>query len=151
MVHVVKDTVADQSKYSSDIEQCLDNCKEKFNQILFGVLNEGNQDAHKVEASIFKQLMKLGFMLMQLYFSSKNEGNYGKTIETAQGIAKKGRTSVRSYFSIFGKMKVTRYLYHIGDESDSLSLPYRRCKFCAFRYCIKSAGTLLLIFSVRIR
>ena len=66
MVHVVKDTVADQKKYSSDIEQCLDNCKEKFNQILFGVLNEGNQDAHEMEASIFKQLMKLGFMLMQL-------------------------------------------------------------------------------------
>jgi len=41
---------------------------------------EGNQDAHKMEASIFKQLMKLGFMLMQLYFSIKNEGNYGKTI-----------------------------------------------------------------------
>jgi len=35
--------------------------KEKFNQILFGVLNERNQDAYKVEASIFKQLMKLGF------------------------------------------------------------------------------------------
>ena len=107
MVHVIKGTVAAQRKHSSDIEQCLDSCKEKFNQILFGVLNEGNQDAHKVEASIFKQLMKLGFMLMQLFFASHNKGNYGKTIETARGIAKRGRTSVKSYFSIFGKMKVT--------------------------------------------
>jgi len=87
MVHVVKNTVADQRKYSSDIEQCLDNCKEKFNQILFGVLNE------------------------------------------CKGI-----------FFNFWK-----------DESDPLSLPYRRCKFCAFRYCIEFASTLLLIFSVRIR
>ena len=30
MVHVVKGTVAAQRKYSSDIEQCLDNCKEKL-------------------------------------------------------------------------------------------------------------------------
>ena len=107
--------VADQRKYSSDIEQCLDDCKEKFNQILFGVLNEENKDAHEMEASIFKQLMKLGFILMQLFFNSQNKGNYGTTIETARGVAKRGRTSVRAYFSIFGKMKVTRYLYHIGD------------------------------------
>jgi hypothetical protein len=88
---------------------CLDGCKEKFNQILSGVLNGGNQDAHKMEASIFNQLIKLGFILMQLYFASQNKGNYGKTIETAQGIAKRGRTSEKSYFSIFGKMKVTLY------------------------------------------
>ncbi|MCD4778522.1 MAG: hypothetical protein K8R12_06070, partial [Desulfobacterales bacterium] len=58
---------------------CLDGCKEKFNQILSGVLNGGNQDAHKMEASIFNQLIKLGFILMQLYFASRNKGNYGKT------------------------------------------------------------------------
>jgi len=130
MVHVVKGTVAAQRKHSYDIEQCLDSCKEKFNQILSGVLNEGNQDAHKMEASIYNQLMKLGFILMQLFFSIHNKGNYGKRIETAQGIVKRGRTSVRSYFSIFGKMKVTRYIYHIGDVSFApldivLNLPVR--------------------------
>lgn len=56
MVHVIKGTVAAQRKHSSDIEQCLDGCKEKFNQILSGVLDGGNQDAHEMEASIFKQL-----------------------------------------------------------------------------------------------
>jgi hypothetical protein len=61
MAHLSKDIAAAQGKHSSDIEKCLDGCKEKFNQILFGVLNEGNQDAHKMEASIFKQLIKLGF------------------------------------------------------------------------------------------
>ena len=78
MAHVSKNTETASEKYASDIEKCLDGCKEKFNQIVFGVLNGGNQDAHEMEASIFKQLMKLGFMLMQLYFSSKKEGNYGK-------------------------------------------------------------------------
>ena len=46
MAHVSKKTVTAPEKYSSDIEQYLDGCKKKFNQILFGVLNEGNQDAH---------------------------------------------------------------------------------------------------------
>ncbi len=57
MAHVIKNTVAAQKKHSSDIEQCLDSCKEKFNQILLDILNEGNQDAHKMEALIFKQLI----------------------------------------------------------------------------------------------
>jgi len=117
MAHVSKNTVTASGEYSSDIEKCLDGCKEKFSQILFGVLNEGKQDAHKMEASIFNQLIKLGFILMQLYFASQNKGNYGKTLKTAQGIAKRGRISKKAYFSIFGKMKVTRYLYHIGNVS----------------------------------
>ncbi|MBW2741613.1 MAG: ISKra4 family transposase [Deltaproteobacteria bacterium] len=145
MAHVIKGTVAAQKKHSSDIEQCLDSCKEKFNQILFGVINAGNQDAHKMEASIFKQLMKLGFILMQLFFASQNKGNYGKTIEIAKGIAKRGRTSVRSYFSIFGKMKVTRYLYHIEDVSFApldilLNLPVR-----CYSYFLSEFANLLNI------
>jgi len=145
MVHVVKATVAAQKKHSFDIEQCLDSCKEKFNQILFGVLNEGNQDAHKMEASIYKQLMKLGFMLMQLFFSIHNKGNYGKNIETARGIAKRGRISVKSYYSIFGKMKVARYLYHIKDVSFApldivLNLPVR-----CYSYVLSEFANLLNI------
>ena len=145
MVHIIKGTVAAQKEYSSDIEKCLDGCKEKFNQILVGVLNEGKQDAHKMEASIFNQLIKLGFLLMQLFFASQNKGNYGKMIETAQGIAKRGRTSEKSYFSIFGKMKVTRYFYHIGDVSFApldivLNLPVR-----CYSYFLSEFANLLNI------
>ena len=117
MAHIINNTATASDKHSSDIQKCLNDCTEQFTQILSSVLNGGNQDAHKMEASIFKQLIKLGFILMQLFFASHNEGNYGKKVETAQGIAKRGRTSLRSYFSIFGKMKVKRYLYHIDDES----------------------------------
>ncbi len=145
MAHIIKNTVAAQKKHSSDIEQCLDICKEKFNQILLDILNEGNQDAHKMEASIFKQLMKLGFILMQLYFASHNKGNYGKTIETAQGIAKRGRTGKKSYFSIFGKMNVTRHLYHIENVSFApldiaLNLPVR-----CYSYFLSEFANLLNI------
>jgi len=82
---------------------------------------------------------------MQLYFASQNKGNYGKTIETAQGIARRGRTSEKSYFSIFGKMKVTRYLYHIGDVSFApldivLNLPVR-----CYSYFLSEFANLLNI------
>jgi len=60
MVHVVKGTVAAQRKHSSDIEQCLDSCKEKFNQILSGVLNEGNQDAHKYGSIYLQTIDEIG-------------------------------------------------------------------------------------------
>ena len=145
MAHVSKNTVTAQGEHSPNIEKCLDGCKEKCNQILSGILKGGNQDAHEMEASIFKQLMKLGFLLMQLYFANQNKGNYGETIETAQGIAKRGRTSKKSYFSIFGKMKVTRYLYHIGNVSFApldivLNLPVR-----CYSYFLSEFGNLLNI------
>jgi hypothetical protein len=145
MAHIINNTATASGKQPSDIEKCLDDCKEKFTQILSGVLNGGNQEAHKMEASIFKQLIKLGFVLMQLFFASQNEGNYGKKIETAQGIAKRGRTSIISYFSIFGKMKVSRYLYHIGDVSFApldivLNLPIR-----CYSYFLSEFAVLLNI------
>ena len=43
MAHVSKNTLTAPGKYSSNIEKYLDGCKEKFNQILSGVLNGGNQ------------------------------------------------------------------------------------------------------------
>lgn len=115
---------------NTSIEAILSDCKEKFNQILSDILMERNQDAHEVEASIFKKLIQLGFLLMQLYFSNQNNGDYGETIDTAKGVAKRGRIIIKSYFSIFGKMDVTRYLYHIGNESFApldilLNLPVR--------------------------
>ena len=51
-------------------------------------------------------------------------------MKTTKGIAKRGRLSEKSYFSIFGKLKVKRYLYHLAEESFApldmvLNLPVR--------------------------
>lgn len=101
----------------ADVEKAMDACKNKFNQMLSGVLEKNNQEAHQVESSIFRQLLELGFLLLNLFFVNQNQGDYGKTIKTDQGVAKRGRTSVRTYFSIFGKIEVMRYIYHIGNDS----------------------------------
>jgi len=119
-----------QEQRPSDIEKCICGCEEKFNQILSEILNGNNQEAHKVEASIFKQLLELGLLFLKLFFANQNQGNYGNTIKTSKGIAKRGRVGEKSYFSIFGKLKVSRYLYHIGDQSFApldimLNLPIR--------------------------
>ena len=74
--------------------------------------------------------MKLGLLLLKVFFFNHKSGDYGPTIQTAKGTARRGRTSEKSYYSIFGKLKVMRYLYHIGEESFSpldivLNLPIR--------------------------
>jgi len=126
-----------------NIEKYITACKEKLNQIFSEILTEKNQEAHKIEASILEQLMELGLLLLQMYFVNHNEGDYGETIETAKGTAKRGRRSKKSYFSIFGKLNVSRYLYYIQDESFApldiaLNLP-RRC----YSYFLSEFGNLL--------
>ena len=121
---------AHEGKISSHVEPLLKSCREKFEQILSDVLQGEDQEAHRVEISIFQRLMELGLLLPEVFFSNRNSGDYGPTIQTAKGTAERGRTSDKSYFSIFGKLKVERYLYHIGEESFSpldivLNLPIR--------------------------
>jgi hypothetical protein len=114
----------------SRIEESIESCREQFDQLLSDVLNRQHQQAHLVEASIFKQLMKLGLLLLNLFFVNHHQGDYGETLHTAHGLAERGRPSERSYFSIFGKLKVPRYLYAVGSRSFApldqfLNLPAR--------------------------
>jgi hypothetical protein len=99
------------------LEACIDACREHFNHILSNVISSQHQEAHQVEAFLFKQLMKLGFLLLTVFFVSHHDGDYGETMETDRGLATRGRPSERSYFSIFGKLKVWRYLYVVDTTS----------------------------------
>ena len=114
----------------SDVESVLSACREQFAQLLSDVLRARDQEVHQVEALIFKRVMELGLLLLRLFFTHQNLGDYGPTIQTAKGTAQRGRTSEKSYYSIFGKLKVKRYLYHLGEERFSpldivLNLPIR--------------------------
>jgi hypothetical protein len=112
------------------IEQGIEACRAQFNHLLSEVLTSHHQEAHVVEASIFKQLMQLGLLLLHLFFLNHHQGDYGKTLQTAQGLATRERPSERAYFSIFGKLQVERYLYSMGSISFApldqfLNLPVR--------------------------
>jgi hypothetical protein len=104
-----------QPQQASQIEQGLEACRDQFNHLLSEVLNSHHQEAHLVEASIFKHLMQLGLLLLHLFFLHHHQGDYGLTLPTLQGLATRGRPSERSYFSIFGKLKIERYLYSVGS------------------------------------
>ena len=106
-----------QAPESWHLEACIDACREHFNHILSEVVSKQHQEAHKVEASLFKQRMQLGFLLLTVFFANHHDGDYGATMETDRGLATRGRPSERSYFSIFGKLKVRRYLYVVGTTS----------------------------------
>ena len=71
----------------SQIEQSLEACRDQFTHLLSEVLNSHHQEAHLVEASMFKQLMQLGWLLLHLFFLHHQQGDYGPTLQTAQGLA----------------------------------------------------------------
>jgi len=112
------------------IETCLEACREQFNRIVSDVIRSQHHEAHQVEASLFKQLMQLGLLFLHLFFANHHGGDYGETVQTAQGLATRGRPSERAYFSIFGKLKIPRYLYAVDALSFApldvlLNLPVR--------------------------
>ena len=101
---------------ASDIECLSTRCQGKFTQLFTFVKNARHQDAYQVEVSLFKHLMQLGLLLLQLFFASHHAGDYGSTLKTTKGIAIRGRLSHKSYYSIFGKLSVKRYLHDIGED-----------------------------------
>jgi len=105
----------------NEVEGMIIKCKTKFNDILDELLAM-TKEANDAEKFIFKQIMELGLMLLSLYFSKFNKGNYGKTVKTAEGEAVRGATSDRKYFSIFGKIVITRYLYNVKEEGKTLAI-----------------------------
>jgi len=120
----------DYVKQVSDVEKYIGESKVRFNHILSGIMDDKNQEAHKAESWIFFQLLELGLLLLKLFFANQGDGDYGKKIETTRGIATRGRKSSKSYFSIFGKITIWRYLYHIEQETFApldiiLNLPIR--------------------------
>lgn len=124
----------DQSNPIQEVEKSLEACEGRFHQIIGDVLMAKDQEAHQVESSIFRSLLSLGFLLLKLYFANHNQGDYGQSIETKDGIAIRGRTSERTYFSIFGKLEVVRYLYEVEGVSMVpldivLNLPKRRYSY----------------------
>ncbi|MBN2374187.1 hypothetical protein JXL19_10405 [bacterium] len=126
-----------------DIKESIEQCEEKFRDIVSEILESGSKEAHKVEALIFKRLMEPGLFLLNVFFIKQNQGDYGERIKTAKGIAKRGRVSGRTYYSILGKLRVIRYLYHRGSESFAqldifLNLP-NHC----FSYFLSEMVTLL--------
>jgi len=118
---------------ASKLEEAVINCKNRFSDITDEILST-KASANEVEKSIFKYLMELGYMLLSLYFMKFANGNYGKIVKTVDGDAVRGDKSERAYYSIFGKIIINRYLYHVKEKTLAildimLNLPQRRYSY----------------------
>lgn len=123
-----------QEKTLTEVEKYMNGCEEKFNEIISEILASRDQPVHEVEGHIFRRVLQLGLMLLKLFFATQEEGDYGETLLTSKGEARRGRRQERTYYSIFGKLKVKRYLYKVGAESFGaldirLNLPKRRYSY----------------------
>lgn len=98
----------------------LSDCRNCFEQILTELCQSPNQTAYEAECSIFKKLFALGLLLLRMFFALHKQGDYGAEAMTNHGRAKRTRLGDRSYYSIFGKLDLTRYLYEMNGESVAL-------------------------------
>jgi len=69
--------------------------------------------AHTMERSLFQQVLKLGHVLLGLYFELQGDGDLGATLPTADGreVHRLEDLRTRCYLSVFGEHELTRYVY----------------------------------------
>ena len=69
--------------------------------------------AHTMERSLFQQMLKLGHVLLDLYFELQGDGDLGATLPTADGreVRRLEEPRTRCYLSVFGEHELTRYVY----------------------------------------
>ena len=69
-------------------------------------------EAHQAETFALEALLEIGRLALREYFREKGEGNVGPTLEDDEGnLYKRDSRRRRTYFSVFGKVDVTRLSY----------------------------------------
>ena len=69
-------------------------------------------EAHQAEAFALEAMRQFGRLALREYFREKGEGNVGPTLEDNKGnLYKRDSRRRRTYFSVFGKVDVTRLSY----------------------------------------
>jgi hypothetical protein len=136
-IRLAKNNTSDEFVTTTSFDSIILDCHQHFEQLLCKIGSAAGSQAHEAELMIFRELLALGLLLLKLFFSRHKQGDYGPTLETQQGLATRFVLSERTYFSIFGKVKIQRWLYHIQEHSFApldivLNLP-KRCY--SFQLC----------------
>jgi hypothetical protein len=95
------------------MEQLIAQARKQFDDILLHVQGEGqNQQLNEVEKGIFYSLLKLGLMLLAIFFQQRGVGHQGKVHVDKEG-TKRSYHSIkhREYVSIFGRVSISRACY----------------------------------------
>ena len=116
-----------------NLDQSIAEAEKSFQDILAYVQADAQQQAlHEVERNIFSSLLRLGLNLLVVFLAKKGTGKIGKEITGKDGAKLNYQRDRKvSYFSIFGKLDISRaYYYSFGQEGlfpldQALKLPGR--------------------------
>jgi hypothetical protein len=95
------------------MEEKIAGAQTEFNKVLEFVTTEAHvQELHSVEGEIFRMLLRLGRILLELFLCSVGTGRLGRTVTTEDGsVLVYRRESSRRYLSIFGEVTILRAYY----------------------------------------
>jgi hypothetical protein len=119
------------------MEEKIAEARREFNAILEYVLTGASGlEIHEVERSIYRMLLRLGRMMLELFVLSRGTGHKGKTLQGKDGrVYQYARDSARKYVSIFGEITIARAYYRCeGHEGlfpldAELNLPWRKYSY----------------------
>ena len=85
----------------------------EFNKVIDLVTREAlDREIHVVEGEIFRMLLRLGRILLELFLCSVGTGCVGQTVTMEDGsVLRYRRDSPRKYLSIFGQVSIVRAYY----------------------------------------
>jgi hypothetical protein len=111
--------------------------REEFNKVVDFVTKDAlDQEIHVVEGEIFRMLLRLGRILLELFLLSVGTGRHGRTLTRQDGsVLEYRRESPRKYLSIFGEVTIMR-AYYLKDGGKGifpleaqLNLPKRKYSY----------------------
>lgn len=119
------------------MEEKIAGARAEFNKVLdFVTTGALTLELHQVEGEIFRMLLRLGRILLEVFLCSVGTGRLGRTVATADGsVLSYRRESPRRYLSIFGEVSIVR-AYYLKDGSKGvfpleaqLNLPKRKYSY----------------------
>jgi hypothetical protein len=119
------------------MEQKIEEARREFNAILEYVLDKAiGREIHEVERSIYRMVLGLGKILLELFVLAAGTGKKGERLVGGDGrVYRYLRDSPRKYLSIFGEIAILRAYYRYeGHEGlcpldASLNLPERKYSY----------------------
>jgi hypothetical protein len=119
------------------MEEKIAGARVEFNKVLdFVTTGAVTLELHRVEGEIFRMLLRLGRILLELLLCSVGTGRLGRTVATEDGsVLRYRRESPRRSLSIFGEVTIVR-AYYLKDGCKGvfpleaqLNLPKRKYSY----------------------
>jgi hypothetical protein len=95
------------------MDRKIEEARQEFNSILdYIVRSAKSQEIHQVEECLFRMLLRLGRVLLELFVLSVGTGKIGMELEAGDGaVFRYLRDSTCKYLSIFGEITILRAHY----------------------------------------